>query len=110
MKQEERNETQKNTGGSETTTTTYSYSKEWSDQPIDSQENFQLAVKFGDAPLQSKDKFDHAKDYILLLDKQIGVVEITCQKAGTKVSVGRGLVLLASGSHKAAAVAEPAGR
>ena len=56
------------------------------DQPIESQENFQLAIKFGEAPLQSKDKFDHAKEYILLLDKQIGEVEVTCDKPGAKVS------------------------
>lgn len=70
------------------------------DQPIESQENFQLAVKFGDAPLQSKDKFDHAKDYILLLDKQIGEVEVTCQKAGTKVSVDGKEVFTAPGTWK----------
>ncbi|MEO8549836.1 MAG: hypothetical protein ABI678_07675 [Kofleriaceae bacterium] len=68
------------------------------DQPIESQSNFQLAVKFGDAPLQSKDKFDHAKDYILLLDKQIGEVEVTCQKAGTKVSVDGKEVFTAPGT------------
>ncbi len=37
-KQEEHSETHKNTGGSETTTTTYTYSKDWSDRPIDSKE------------------------------------------------------------------------
>lgn len=70
------------------------------DQPIESQANFQMAVKFGDAPLQSKDKFDHAKDYILLLDKQIGEVEVTCQKAGTKVSVDGKEVFTAPGTWR----------
>ena len=70
------------------------------DQPIESQANFQMAIKFGDAPLQSKDKFDHAKDYILLLDKQIGEVEVTCQKAGTKVSVDGKEVFTAPGTWK----------
>src|SRR3569833_2665455 len=70
------------------------------DQPIESQANFQMAVKFGDAPLQSKDKFDHAKDYILLLDKQIGEVEVTCQKPGTKVSVDGKEVFTAPGTWK----------
>lgn len=36
-KQEEHRETQKNLGGSETTTTTYTYTKVWSNQSIDSQ-------------------------------------------------------------------------
>ena len=70
------------------------------DQPIDSQENFQMAVKFGDAPLQSKDKFDHAKDYILLLDKQIGEVEVTCNKPGTKVSLDGKEVFTAPGTWR----------
>jgi hypothetical protein len=70
------------------------------DQPIEAQEHFQMAVKFGDAPLQSKDKFDHAKDYILLLDKQIGEVEVTCQKPGTKVSVDGKEVFVAPGTWK----------
>ena len=47
---------------------------------------------------QSKDKYDHAKDYILLLDKQIGEVEVTCQKAGTKVSVDGKEVFTAPGT------------
>ena len=70
------------------------------DQPIEASANFQVAVKFGEAPLQSKDKFDHAKDYILLLDKQIGEVEVTCQKVGTKVSVDGKEVFTAPGTYK----------
>ncbi|HEY0250052.1 MAG TPA: hypothetical protein VGC41_00945 [Kofleriaceae bacterium] len=70
------------------------------DQPIESRENFEVSVKFGEAPLQSKDKFDHAKDYMLLLDKQIGEVEVTCQKAGTKVSVDGKEVFTAPGTWK----------
>lgn len=70
------------------------------DSPIESQEHFQFAIKFGEAPLQSKDKFDHAKDYILLLDKQIGEVEVTCNKPGTKVSLDGKEVFTAPGTWK----------
>jgi hypothetical protein len=70
------------------------------DSPIESQENFQAAIKFGEAPLQSKDKFDHAKDYILLLDKQIGEVEVTCNKPGTKVAIDGKEVFTAPGTYK----------
>lgn len=70
------------------------------DQPIEASANFQTAVKFGEAPLQSKDKFDHAKDYILLLDKQVGEVEVTCQKAGTKVSIDGKEMFTAPGTYK----------
>src|SRR3954463_10623282 len=40
------------------------------DQPIDAYNNLQSAVKFGEPPLQSKDKFDHATDYLKLLEKE----------------------------------------
>src|SRR6478735_8824988 len=48
-------------------------------------ENFQKAIAFGDAPLQ-KDKLEHAKEYMLLLDKQIAHIEVSCDKPGAKVS------------------------
>jgi hypothetical protein len=70
------------------------------DQPIDAYENLSVSVKFGEAPLQSKDKFDHAKDYLLLLDKQIADVEVSCDKPGAKVSVDGKEAFVAPGSFK----------
>ena len=67
------------------------------DQPIEAYEHLESAVKFGEAPLQSKDKYDHAKDYLLLLEKQLADVEVSCDKAGAKVSVDGREVFVAPG-------------
>ncbi len=70
------------------------------DEPIEAFDNFSAAIKYGDAPLQSKDKFDHARDYLLLLNKEIGEVEVTCNKTGAKVSVDGKEVFTAPGTYK----------
>lgn len=67
------------------------------DQPIEAADNLEDAIKYGEAPLQSKDKFDHAKDYLLLLEKQIASVEVSCDKPGAKVSVDGKDVFVAPG-------------
>ena len=56
------------------------------DQPIEVYENLQKATQYGPAPLE-KDKFEHAKEYMLLIEKQIATIEVSCQKLGAKVSV-----------------------
>jgi hypothetical protein len=70
------------------------------DQPIDAYDNLQASIRFGQAPLQSKDKFDNAKGYLLLLNNQIAEVELTCNKAGAKVMVDSQLVFTAPGTYK----------
>jgi tetratricopeptide (TPR) repeat protein len=70
------------------------------DQPIEAYENFNKAIAYGDAPLQ-KDKLEHAKEYMLLLDKQIATIEVSCDKPGAKVSVDGKEVFVAPGKHKA---------
>ena len=70
------------------------------DQPIEAHENFQKAIVFGDAPLQ-KDKLEHAKEYMLLLEKQLATVEVSCDKVGAKVSVDGKEVFVGPGRHKA---------
>jgi tetratricopeptide (TPR) repeat protein len=70
------------------------------DQPIEAFENFSKAIQFGDAPLQ-KDKLEHAKEYMLLLDKQIATIEVSCDKPGAKVSVDGKEVFVAPGTFKA---------
>jgi hypothetical protein len=70
------------------------------DQPIEAFENFQKAIAYGDAPLQ-KDKLEHAKEYMLLLDKQIAHIEVSCDKPGAKVSVDGKEVFTAPGVHRA---------
>jgi tetratricopeptide (TPR) repeat protein len=70
------------------------------DQPVEAFENFQKAIAYGDAPLQ-KDKLEHAKEYLLLLDKQIANIEVSCDKIGAKVSVDGKEVFVAPGKFNA---------
>ncbi len=69
------------------------------DQPIEAFENFQKAIMYGDAPLE-KDKLEHAKEYMLLLEKQIAHIEVSCDKPGAKVSVDGKEVFVAPGTFK----------
>jgi hypothetical protein len=70
------------------------------DQTIDAYDNMQAAVKFGEAPLQSKDKFDNAKQYIVLLEKQVASVSVACDKKGAKVSLDGKEVFVAPGKYE----------
>src|SRR5690606_8428506 len=46
-------------------------------------------------------KFEHAKEYMVLLEKQIASIEVTCDKPGAKVSVDGKEVFVAPGTYKA---------
>lgn len=70
------------------------------DQPVEAYDNFKASLVFGAAPLQSQDKFDRAKDYLLLLEKEIADVEVSCDKPGAKVSVDGKPVFTAPGNFK----------
>jgi hypothetical protein len=69
------------------------------DQPVEAYENIQASMKFGEAPLQSKDKFDHAKEYLVLLEKQLADVEVSCLKTGAKVMIDGQQVFVAPGKY-----------
>ena len=69
------------------------------DKTIEAYDNFEQAVKYGEAPLQSKDKFDNAKNYIVALSKAIGEIEVTCNKPGAKVAVDGKEVFTAPGTY-----------
>ena len=56
------------------------------DQPIEVFDQLNQAIIYGAAPLE-KDKFDHAKEYLLLVEKQLADIEVSCDKVGAKVSV-----------------------
>lgn len=70
------------------------------DKPIDAYDNFEAAMKFGEAPLQSKDKFDSAKNYLVVLSHAIGEVEVACNKKGAKVAIDGREVFTAPGIYK----------
>jgi tetratricopeptide (TPR) repeat protein len=69
------------------------------DQPIEAFENLQKAIVYGDTPLE-KDKLEHAKEYMLLLEKQIAQIEVSCDKVGAKVSVDGKEVFVGPGTFK----------
>jgi hypothetical protein len=69
------------------------------DQPIAAYDNMIAAIHYGEAPLQSRDKYDHAKDYLLLLQKQIADVTVVCKKTGAKVTIDGQLVFTAPGTY-----------
>ncbi|MBA3393311.1 MAG: hypothetical protein H0T89_11735 [Deltaproteobacteria bacterium] len=56
------------------------------DQPIEVEASLQKAIRFGPAPLE-KGKFEHAKQSLLLIEKQLATIEVSCQKEGARVSV-----------------------
>lgn len=70
------------------------------DQPIEAFENLGKAILYGDAPLE-KDKLEHAKEYMLLLEKQLAHIEVSCDKPGAKVSVDGKEVFVGPGTYRA---------
>jgi len=56
------------------------------DQPIEVEAELQASIRFGAAPLE-KGKFEHAKQSLLLIEKQLATIEVSCQKEGARVSI-----------------------
>ncbi|HEY4245186.1 MAG TPA: hypothetical protein VGM88_35460 [Kofleriaceae bacterium] len=66
------------------------------DQPIEVDAALEKATSYGEGPLEH-DKFEHAKEYKLLVEKQIAWIEVSCDKQGAKVSVDGKEVFTAPG-------------
>jgi hypothetical protein len=56
------------------------------DQPIETREQIVLAMKYGAAPM-GNERFEHAKNYLSLLESQLAQVKVTCDTPGAKVEV-----------------------
>jgi hypothetical protein len=56
------------------------------DQPLETHEHLQAAMKYGPAPL-GPDRFEHARNYQSLLDKQLTRVKVRCDVPGAKVEL-----------------------
>lgn len=73
------------------------------DQPIEVYESLAKALKYdpkaGPAPLDA-DKYDRAKNYMLLAQKQVANVDITCDKPGAKVAVDGNVVFIGPGRYQ----------
>lgn len=57
------------------------------DRPLEVEVHLQQAIKYGPDPLETPDKFEHAKEYLVLNAKQLAWIDVTCDKVGAKVSV-----------------------
>ncbi len=67
------------------------------DQPIEVEASLQKAIRFGPAPLE-KGKFEHAKQALLLIEKQLATIEVSCHKEGARVSIdGKEIFVVAPG-------------
>ncbi len=70
------------------------------DQPIEVYDSLEKAIQFGPAPLE-KEKYEHAKEYMLLVEKQLAFIDVSCAKAGARVAIDGKEVFTAPGSYKA---------
>jgi hypothetical protein len=69
------------------------------DQPIEMHEHLTGAVKYGSEPL-GKARFEHAKNYLTLLDKQVARVKIRCDVQGASVEMDGQSLFVAPGEHE----------
>lgn len=70
------------------------------DQPIEVHEHLEAALRYGAQPLEAE-KFEYAKHYRSLIEKQLARVEIGCDKPGTTVLLDGRSVLVAPGHYSA---------
>jgi hypothetical protein len=69
-------------------------------QPIETYEQLNKALQYGAEPLE-KDKYDHGKEYLRLVEGQLADVDVSCDKIGAKVSVDGKEVFVAPGKYTA---------
>jgi hypothetical protein len=73
------------------------------DQPIEVYQSLGKALTYdpkdGPAPLDA-DKYDRAKNYMLLVQKQVANVDISCDKVGAKVAVDGNVVFTGPGRYQ----------
>ncbi len=70
------------------------------DQPIETYQRLDAALKYGAAPLDS-DKFEQAQRYKALVEKQVARVVIRCDVDGAVVKLNGSQVFVGPGSHSA---------
>jgi tetratricopeptide (TPR) repeat protein len=70
------------------------------DQPIEVHEELNKAIEFGPDPI-TPERHAHAKDYLKLVEGQLGNIEVSCDKVGAKVAVDGKDVFVAPGKYTA---------
>jgi len=69
------------------------------DQPVETHEHLKKALAYGAAPLDA-DKFDHAKNLLLVINGQLADVEVTCSETGATVRLDGQVLFQAPGKYK----------
>jgi len=69
------------------------------DQPVETHDHLKHALAYGPAPLDV-DKFDHAKNLLLVIDGQLADVEVTCNEPGATVRLDGQVLFHAPGKYK----------
>lgn len=68
------------------------------DQPIEVHEHLVAALRYGPDPLESE-KFEYARNYKTLVEKQLAKVDITCNTPGTTVTMDGQTLFVAPGRY-----------
>jgi hypothetical protein len=69
------------------------------DQPLEVHQQLESALRYGIAPLD-KDKFDHARSYLMLIEKQLASIDVRCEVAGATVSLDGRVLFQAPGRYQ----------
>nr|AYM52418.1 hypothetical protein [Corallococcus sp.] len=70
------------------------------DQPVEVHEHLVAALRFGPAPLE-KEKYEYARNYKTLVEKQLARVDITCATPGATVTLDGQTLFVAPGRYEA---------
>ncbi|WP_223638718.1 hypothetical protein [Corallococcus sp. EGB] len=69
------------------------------DQPVEVHEHLVAALRFGPAPLE-KEKFEYARNYKTLVERQLARVDITCATPGATVTMDGQTLFVAPGRYE----------
>lgn len=68
------------------------------DQPVEVHEHLVAALRFGPDPLEAE-KFEYARNYKVLVEKQLARVDISCDTPGTTVTLDGNTLFVAPGRY-----------
>jgi hypothetical protein len=70
------------------------------DQPVETSQHLEAAMKYGPAPLQ-QERYEHARNYLRLLEQQLVPLTVRCQVPGARVELNGQLLFDPPGQHQA---------
>ncbi|WP_242395367.1 PEGA domain-containing protein [Anaeromyxobacter oryzisoli] len=69
------------------------------DQPVETHEHLVQAMRYGPEPL-GKERFEHARNYLALLEKQLARIDVRCEVAGARVELDGRPLFTPPGSYQ----------